>query len=217
MADDDSVQIPEWMRDLQHRPDPNRVGSTQIPPAHPLERRTLAGQALPPTPAVATSQVGARPGSAQAHDPSAEPSYYDVSLLKPPVWKWEIASYFFLGGISGGAYMLSRIAKHFGGGRVPGPRQGRGVRRGRRTAALPPLLIHDLGDPKRFHHMLRVWKPSSPMNVGTWTLTAYSGPAMLAAVDEWRGRGRAASGRRSPTCSVRSSSRSATPRACPYP
>ncbi len=39
----------------------------------------------------------------------------------------------------------------------------------------PPLLIHDLGDPKRFHHMLRVWKPSSPMNFGTWALTAYGG------------------------------------------
>jgi polysulfide reductase-like protein len=35
-------------------------------------------------------------------------------------------------------------------------------------------LVLDLGDPSRFHHMLRVWKPSSPMSLGTWCLTAYA-------------------------------------------
>jgi len=35
------------------------------------------------------------------------------------------------------------------------------------------LLVGDLGDPARFHHMLRVFKPSSPMSFGTWTLSAY--------------------------------------------
>jgi hypothetical protein len=37
-------------------------------------------------------------------------------------------------------------------------------------------LVFDLGDPKRFHHMLRVWKPSSPMSAGTWCITAFSLP-----------------------------------------
>ena len=37
-------------------------------------------------------------------------------------------------------------------------------------------LVLDLGDPSRFHHMLRVWKPSSPMSLGTWCLTAYAAP-----------------------------------------
>jgi hypothetical protein len=37
-------------------------------------------------------------------------------------------------------------------------------------------LVLDLGDPSRFHHMLRVWKPSSPMSLGTWCLTAYAVP-----------------------------------------
>ena len=32
-------------------------------------------------------------------------------------------------------------------------------------------LVHDLGRPERFHHMLRVAKPTSPMSVGTWILT----------------------------------------------
>ncbi len=37
-------------------------------------------------------------------------------------------------------------------------------------------LVLDLGDPLRFHHMLRVFKPSSPMSLGTWCLTIYSLP-----------------------------------------
>ena len=40
-------------------------------------------------------------------------------------------------------------------------------------------LIIDLGDPSRFHHMLRVWKPSSPMSLGTWVLTGYAIPLTL--------------------------------------
>jgi formate-dependent nitrite reductase membrane component NrfD len=41
-------------------------------------------------------------------------------------------------------------------------------------------LVHDLGKPSRFINMLRVAKPTSPMSVGTWLLTAY-GPAAGAA------------------------------------
>jgi hypothetical protein len=42
-------------------------------------------------------------------------------------------------------------------------------------------LVLDLGDPWRFHHMLRVFKPSSPMSLGTWCLTIYSLPLTVAA------------------------------------
>jgi len=43
------------------------------------------------------------------------------------------------------------------------------------------LLVFDLGDPLRFHHMLRVFKPRSPMSVGTWCLTIFSLPLTAAA------------------------------------
>src|SRR4051794_17105036 len=44
-------------------------------------------------------------------------------------------------------------------------------------------LVADLGDPLRFHHMLRVFKPTSPMSLGTWSLTVYSLPlTVLAAI-----------------------------------
>src|SRR5690242_7094012 len=42
------------------------------------------------------------------------------------------------------------------------------------AAASPPLLIADLGRPERFHRMLRVIKPTSPMSVGSWILGASS-------------------------------------------
>jgi Ni/Fe-hydrogenase subunit HybB-like protein len=42
-------------------------------------------------------------------------------------------------------------------------------------------LALDLGDPLRFHHMLRVFKPGSPMSLGTWCLTIYSLPLTVAA------------------------------------
>ena len=113
-------------------------------------------------------------------------SYYDVPMLKPPVWKWEIATYFFLGGLSAGAYLLARTAARFGGKRYQDITQaGTAIAA---TAFVPcaPLLIRDLGDMTRFHYMLRVFKPRSPMNLGTWTLTGYGAVLTLTALKEWR-------------------------------
>lgn len=117
--------------------------------------------------------------------PDAAPSYYDISMLKPPVWTPEVGVYFFLGGLSASAFTLSRLAERFGGGKYRAlTRSGTAIAA---LAALPcsPLLIKDLGDPKRFHHMLRVWKPGSPMNLGSWTLIGYTGLSVLAELREW--------------------------------
>jgi hypothetical protein len=53
-------------------------------------------------------------------------------------------------------------------------------------------LVLDLGDPLRFHHMLRVFKPHSPMSLGTWCLTAFSLPATIVAVTSLLGSGEGA-------------------------
>ena len=58
------------------------------------------------------------------------------------------------------------------------------------AAACPPLLIADLGRPERFHHMLRIFKPLSPMNLGAWVLAAFAPTAVVRA-----GRHAADSGR----------------------
>lgn len=113
-----------------------------------------------------------------------EPAYYDISILKPPVWTPEVAAYFFLGGLSAGAFIIARCAE-----RCASRDCGDITRHGTYISlatALPcaPLLIKDLGDPKRFHHMLRVIKPSSPMNFGTWVVTAFNALAVAAAARE---------------------------------
>jgi formate-dependent nitrite reductase membrane component NrfD len=46
------------------------------------------------------------------------------------------------------------------------------------------FLVADLGRPERFHHMLRVAKPSSPMSMGTWILSAYGPGSGVAAIAE---------------------------------
>jgi hypothetical protein len=48
-------------------------------------------------------------------------------------------------------------------------------------------LVHDLGRPARFTNMLRVFKPSSPMSVGSWLLAGYGPVAGAAAVSEVTG------------------------------
>jgi formate-dependent nitrite reductase membrane component NrfD len=64
------------------------------------------------------------------------------------------------------------------------------LRRAGRVSALAALaastyfLIADLGRPERFHHMLRVAKPTSPMSVGTWILAAYGPGVGVAAAGE---------------------------------
>jgi formate-dependent nitrite reductase membrane component NrfD len=56
----------------------------------------------------------------------------------------------------------------------------------------PPLLIADLGRPARFYKMLRIFKPRSPMSMGSWCLTAFSGVAAGAVGADLLGRPRAA-------------------------
>jgi formate-dependent nitrite reductase membrane component NrfD len=108
-------------------------------------------------------------------------SYYGRPVLKPPAWKDDIAYYFFLGGLAACSSGLAAGADLTG---------RPALRRGTRVGALGALLggayflVHDLGRPERFHHMLRVAKPTSPMSMGTWIITAYGPPMALAAVSE---------------------------------
>lgn len=100
-------------------------------------------------------------------------SYYDLPLLKPPVWTWEVPVYFFVGGAAGAASVLGAAAQLTGGDEEL-------VRDARWIALIGaavsgPLLISDLGRPERFLNMLRVFKPQSPMSVGVWTLAVFGG------------------------------------------
>jgi hypothetical protein len=114
--------------------------------------------------------------------PAAEfRSYYGKPIVKAPVWRHDIAAYLFTGGLAAGSALLAA------GGDLTGRPA---LRRAGRLSALAALaastyfLINDLGRPARFHHMLRVAKPTSPMSMGTWILAAIGPAAGLAAVAE---------------------------------
>jgi formate-dependent nitrite reductase membrane component NrfD len=49
------------------------------------------------------------------------------------------------------------------------------------------FLVHDLHRPTRFLHMLRVFKPTSPLSVGTWILSPFAVFASAAAASEVTG------------------------------
>src|SRR6266478_5745137 len=47
----------------------------------------------------------------------ASPTYYDLPLLKPPVWTWEVPLYFFVGGAAGAAAVVGAAAQLAGADR----------------------------------------------------------------------------------------------------
>jgi formate-dependent nitrite reductase membrane component NrfD len=108
-------------------------------------------------------------------------SYYWRPVIKEPVWTWEIPTYFFTGGLAGASSVLSLAAKI-----------GRKEKLSRVSLyvgaladiASPLLLVSDLGRPERFHHMLRVVKVTSPMNLGAWILLVSGGASNTAALLE---------------------------------
>ena len=107
-------------------------------------------------------------------------SYYGRPVIKEPVWKAEIPWYLFTGGLGGASAALSAAARVRGYELLA----KRSIYIGAAADAVSPLLlISDLGRPERFLNMLRVFKVTSPMSVGSWILgvssAASSGSAFL--------------------------------------
>jgi formate-dependent nitrite reductase membrane component NrfD len=107
-------------------------------------------------------------------DSAASVTYYGRPVLKEPVWIWAVPLYFYAGGAAGAAAALGAVAQ---------TADGRGLARlvarcrfvaGAGTLAGTALLIYDLGRPRRFLNMLRVFRPTSAMSMGSWLLAATS-------------------------------------------
>ncbi len=136
---------------------------------------------------------GRRRGAEQLMVPDAEfTSYYGRPVIKEPVWSVpDIPAYLFLGGLAGASSVLAVGAEFSGHGELAAAAK---------VSALGAIslsavaLVHDLGRPARFANMLRVFKPTSPMSVGSWLLAGYGPAAGAAAVCEvtgllpWAGR-----------------------------
>jgi formate-dependent nitrite reductase membrane component NrfD len=113
-------------------------------------------------------------------------SYYGRPILKKPTWSaQDIASYLFLGGLAGASSTLAAAAELTGR-----PRLAHGAKIGAAAAIGGSMigLIHDLGRPARFINMLRVFKVTSPMSVGSWLLSAYAPLNGIAAAATMTGR-----------------------------
>lgn len=111
--------------------------------------------------------------------------YYGQPVLKAPVWKPAIGWYFFTGGVAGASSTLGFAADLSGNGRLA---RSALLASAAGIAVSGPLLVVDLGRPARFLNMLRVAKPTSPMSVGSWILTAFAPASMLAAGSAVTGR-----------------------------
>ncbi|MCH6470463.1 NrfD/PsrC family molybdoenzyme membrane anchor subunit [Sinomonas terrae] len=98
-------------------------------------------------------------------------SYYGRPILKEPTWEaLDIAGYIFAGGLAGASSILAAGAQHSG---RPGLERTAKLTALTAISASVVALVHDLGRPERFVNMLRVAKPTSPMSVGSWILSAY--------------------------------------------
>lgn len=108
-------------------------------------------------------------------------SYYGRPVVKESPWEKDIPAYLFLGGLAAGSSLLAA-----GADLSDRPT----LRRTGRLGALAGItlsfaaLVHDLGKPSRFVNMLRVAKPTSPMSMGTWLLSAYGPAAGMAGAAE---------------------------------
>jgi formate-dependent nitrite reductase membrane component NrfD len=136
-------------------------------------------------------EVGGGPEARRRHReqpmvPDAEfASYYGRPVIKEPSWEAPaVPGYLFLGGLAGASSVLAA------GAQLSGYRELAKVAKVGAVGAISlsaVALVHDLGRPGRFANMLRVFKPSSPMSVGSWLLTVYGPVAGAAAVSEVTG------------------------------
>ena len=127
---------------------------------------------------------GARPGERTA-DGSEFASYYGKPVINRIVWEAPaIGGYLFLGGLAGASSALAAGAELTGRPDLARPLRYTALAA---ISGSTAALIYDLGRPERFLNMLRVFKPSSPMSVGTWILVGYGPLAGVAAVTSLTG------------------------------
>ncbi|HVV82999.1 MAG TPA: NrfD/PsrC family molybdoenzyme membrane anchor subunit [Kofleriaceae bacterium] len=136
----------------------------------------------------ATPEVGPDAGPDAGPDgATATPSdtYYDLPVVKAAPWKGFIPAYFYLGGLAGAAATLAAAAELAGD-----HARARDLHwiAALGDAAGAVCLVADLGRPSRFHYMMRVFRPTSPMNLGTWILSGAAFTGGLALLRSLRGR-----------------------------
>lgn len=115
------------------------------------------------------------------------PTYYGRSAFKPSLYGWLIGLYIFVAGLAGAAQVIATIIDFLG---VP---DAAGAVLCGRVLALAGaviggvLLIADLHTKQRFFNMLRIFRPTSPMSIGTYVLISFGVWSLAALVCEFFG------------------------------
>ncbi len=113
------------------------------------------------------------------------PTYYGKPMLKASSYGAPVWGYTWLAGLAGSSQVIATLADWLGRPDLRGA-----VRQGRTLAAWLPLagaglLVADLHTPQRFYNMLRIYRGTSPMSIGTYLLSAFSASSLVTA---WAGR-----------------------------
>jgi hypothetical protein len=108
------------------------------------------------------------------------PTYHGRPALKPSLYGWTVAVYIFVGGLAGAAQILATVIDL-----LAIPAAGRLVLIGRGIALAGAvlgaiLLILDLHTKQRFYNMLRIFRPTSPMSIGTYVLISFGFWSLIA-------------------------------------
>jgi formate-dependent nitrite reductase membrane component NrfD len=113
---------------------------------------------------------------------TSTPTYYERPALKAAEWRWLIVTYLFVGGLAGAAQVIGEMVD------VAGSRRDQQLVSAARYLAFVGalasacLLIADLKTPSRWFNMLRIYRSTSPMSIGSWTLFVFGGSSTLAAL-----------------------------------
>lgn len=115
------------------------------------------------------------------------PTYYGRPALQPSLYGWIVGLYIFIGGAAGAVQILATAADLLGA-----PQSGGVLLAGRAIALAGAiaggiLLIVDLHTKQRFFNMLRIFRPTSPMSIGTYVLMSFGFWSLAALIVELLG------------------------------
>ena len=121
-------------------------------------------------------------------------TYYGLPSVKSSLWGGLVSGYMFVAGVGGSAQIIATAADLVGDRALaPIVRNGRYIALGA-TVLGGPLLIIDLHTPQRWYNMLRIFRKTSPMSIGTWVLMSFGSlSAALAAAQFASDHGRSLS------------------------
>ncbi len=100
-------------------------------------------------------------------------NYYGLPAVKPSYYGWKAATSYFAEGTAGSAQMIAAIFD------LSGREEDRTLVRAGRYLALAgslgaaALFIADLHTPSRWYNMLRIFRPTSLMSIGSWSLMSF--------------------------------------------